>query len=84
MTASECPNRGDARALLVALGGAGNLLSVSAVSTRLVLEVKDAAAVNEPELATAGYRGCARVADRTWHVIVGPESAAVAAALRTP
>jgi phosphotransferase system IIB component len=46
-----------------------------------VLEVKDTAAVNEPGLAAAGYRGVTRAAERTWHIIVGPDSAAVAAAL---
>jgi N-acetylglucosamine PTS system EIICBA or EIICB component len=80
--ASASPNRGDPQALRKALGGAGNLARVTAVSTRLLIDVKDGQSVDETALAAAGYRGVQRVAGSTWHVIVGPEASAVAASLR--
>jgi phosphotransferase system IIB component len=58
-----------------------NLLGVEAISTRLVVRVKDAGAVNEASLQGAGFRAAARVAPQTWHVIVGPGASAVAATL---
>ena len=78
---SVTPDRGDAPALLAALGGAVNLLGVEAISTRLVVRVKDAGAVNEAGVQGAGFRAAARVAPQTWHVIVGPGASAVAATL---
>jgi PTS system N-acetylglucosamine-specific IIC component len=80
--ASDAPDRGDPQALLAALGGQGNLAKVEARSTRLLVEVRDGATVDEARLRAAGYRGATRVADKVWHVIVGPSAAAVAAALR--
>jgi PTS system N-acetylglucosamine-specific IIC component len=74
-------NRGDPRALLVALGGASNVAAIDAISSRLVIRVKDPASVNEAGLGGAGYRGAARVSGDTWHVIVGPDAIAVAAQL---
>ncbi len=82
VSVSGHPNRGDARALLAALGGAANLARVETRSTRLMIEVKDAAAVNEAAVGAAGYRGATRAGARVWHVIVGPDAPAVAAALR--
>jgi PTS system N-acetylglucosamine-specific IIC component len=67
--------------LLSALGGAANLLSVEARSTRLLIEVRDGAAVSEAGVLSAGYRGAVRAAPRVWHVVVGPDAPAVAAAL---
>jgi PTS system N-acetylglucosamine-specific IIC component len=78
---SVTPDHGDAPALLAALGGAANLLGVEAISTRLVVRVKDAGAVNEAGVQGAGFRAAARVAPQTWHVIVGPGAMAVAATL---
>jgi PTS system N-acetylglucosamine-specific IIC component len=76
------PSRGDPAALLAALGGSGNLTKVDAFASRLVLEVRDEALVDQPRLRAAGFRGAARAADRTWHVIVGPDAVAVAVKLR--
>jgi PTS system N-acetylglucosamine-specific IIC component len=81
---SRVPNRGDSSALLAAFGGGRNLASVEARSTRVLIEVKDAAAVNEPAVISSGFRGAARASDRVWHVIVGPDAASVALALRQP
>jgi PTS system N-acetylglucosamine-specific IIC component len=78
---SNTPDRGDVDALRAALGGAGNLERVELASTRLVIQVRDAAAVDESALAAAGYRGAMRVTANTWHVIVGPQAARAAAAL---
>jgi PTS system N-acetylglucosamine-specific IIC component len=65
--------------LLAALGGKANLATVDAASTRLLIEVHDAAMVDEAKLGAAGFRGASRIADRLWHVIVGPDAPAVAA-----
>ncbi|HUQ10955.1 MAG TPA: N-acetylglucosamine-specific PTS transporter subunit IIBC [Steroidobacteraceae bacterium] len=78
--ASSAPHsQGNARDLLAALGGKGNLAKVEAASTRLLIEVRDGASVDETRLKAAGFRGANRVADRVWHVIVGPDAPAVAA-----
>jgi PTS system glucose-specific IIC component len=81
-TTFRVANRGDSRALLAALGGEKNLASVEARSTRLLIEVNNAAAVDEPAVLSSGFRGAARASDRVWHVIVGPDAPAVASALR--
>jgi PTS system N-acetylglucosamine-specific IIC component len=81
---SAVPNRGDSGALLAALGGASNLANVEARSTRLLIDVKDAAAVNEGAVISSGFRGATRAGERAWHVIVGPDAPAVAAMLRQP
>ena len=80
--ASAAPNRGNATDLLSALGGARNIASAESFASRVLVEVRDAAAVDESRLAAAGYRGVARAATRTWHVIVGPEAATVALSLK--
>lgn len=82
MAGIESPDRGNVQALLSALGGKGNLAKVDALSTRLLIEVRDGTTVDEAQLRAAGYRGAMRVADKVWHLIVGPAAAAVAAALR--
>jgi PTS system N-acetylglucosamine-specific IIC component len=78
---SGSANRGDSQALLAALGGATNIARIDAISSRLVIEVKDPAAVDESGLRGAGYRGAARISGSIWHVIVGPEAAAVGSQL---
>jgi PTS system N-acetylglucosamine-specific IIC component len=76
------PPVGDTQALLAALGGKANITRAEAFATRLVVQVRDAATVDEAALAASRFRGARRVADRTWHVIVGPGAPAVAATLR--
>jgi PTS system N-acetylglucosamine-specific IIC component len=73
---------GDAGVLLDALGGAGNLAKVELRASRLVLEVADPAAVRESRLLEAGFRGVTRISASTWHVIAGPDAAALASRLR--
>ncbi len=46
-----------ARAYIAALGGAANLISVGACTTRLRLVVRNQAAVDEPALKALGARG---------------------------
>ncbi len=71
---------GDAGKLLAALGGGENLQNVTAVSTRLLIEVRDPARVNGAAIDAAGFRGAVRTA-RAWHVIVGPAARTIAARL---
>jgi PTS system N-acetylglucosamine-specific IIC component len=82
--ATSVPDRGDAEALLAALGGAANLAGIESRSTRLRVEVRDAAIVDEAALRSAGFRAIARAGARCWHVIVGPSAANVAARLGGP
>jgi PTS system N-acetylglucosamine-specific IIC component len=79
---SGAAGRGDASALRDALGGAGNLVKVETRASRLLIEVRDPAAVQGAKLEAAGFRGAARAGERTWHVIVGPEAVAVAGRLK--
>lgn len=74
--------KADVAALARALGGTANLAAVEVFSTRLKVTLKDAKAVDAAGLKSAGYRGAVRVAEATWHVIVGPDAEATAGALR--
>jgi PTS system N-acetylglucosamine-specific IIC component len=63
----------DARALLAALGGPGNVHSVEVgATTRILVRVLDDAGVDEHALAAASPRGFARPAAGRVHVLVGP------------
>ncbi len=79
---SVTAGRGNVAARLAALGGKSNLAKVEVRSTRLLIEVRDEGAVDEPGLSVAGYRGAIRVADRGWQVVVGPDAASVAGVLK--
>ena len=72
----------DSRALLAALGGSGNLKTVTACSSRLRLELASLAAIDEPELRRLGARGLVRCAPDRLHVILGPDAEAFAADLK--
>jgi PTS system N-acetylglucosamine-specific IIC component len=73
--------RGDPQALLAAFGGKANIIRADVFATRLVVEVRNAAAVDEAGLAASRFRGAQRVSDKTWHVIVGPDATTTAAVL---
>jgi PTS system N-acetylglucosamine-specific IIC component len=73
---------GDARALLAALGGGGNVRSVQAAASRLRVGVADAALIDRAAIAKLGLRGVAVPAPGCVHVIVGPAAQAAEAALR--
>jgi PTS system N-acetylglucosamine-specific IIC component len=60
-----------ARAYIAALGGAANLASVGACTTRLRLVVKDQGAIDEPALKALGARGFVRPSEKDLQVVVG-------------
>jgi PTS system N-acetylglucosamine-specific IIC component len=63
----------DPRALLKSLGGAANVLELSAVPGRLLLRLARAELVNDEALHALGVRGVARSAGGALHVLVsGP------------
>ena len=67
---------------LVALGGAGNLVSVDACTTRLRLIVADQGAVSEPALKALGARGIVKPSDKALQVVLGPIADGVAGEIR--
>jgi PTS system N-acetylglucosamine-specific IIC component len=73
----------DRAAWLAGLGGESNLRAVDAVATtRLRVEVVDAARVDEPALQQLGVQGVMRFSSTLVHVVVGPQAEDVAKALR--
>jgi PTS system glucose-specific IIC component len=75
-------HRARAAAITAALGGAGNIRTVEGVAiTRLRVELHDAARLDEQALTRAGARGVMRLGDGVLHVIVGEDSAGIAAAM---
>lgn len=65
-----------------ALGGAANLTSVDACTTRLRLIVADQAAVSEAALKALGARGIVRPSDKALQVVLGPIADTVAGEIR--
>jgi PTS system N-acetylglucosamine-specific IIC component len=63
---------GGAHDWVLALGGAGNLTSVDACTTRLRLIVANASIIDEPTLRALGARGFVRPSSNTLQVVVGP------------
>jgi PTS system glucose-specific IIC component len=81
-TVATPAHRARATALLTALGGSTNVLSVEAVAlTRLRVAVKDSRALDEGALTRAGVAGVWRVSEGVVHLIVGEDAEALAAAL---
>ena len=66
----------------MALGGAGNLVSVDACATRLRLIVADQSKVNEAALKALGARGLIRPSDKALQIVLGPIADQVAADIR--
>jgi N-acetylglucosamine PTS system EIICBA or EIICB component len=71
----------DAARLLSALGGAGNVRSITAAAGRLRVTLADDASVDEHALHELGVRGVARPAPRVLHVLTGPGAVEAAAAV---
>lgn len=71
-----------AHAWVRALGGAGNLVSVDACTTRLRLVVADQKAIDEAVLKQLGARGVVRPSQDTLQVVVGPIADQVAGEIR--
>lgn len=67
---------------VAALGGAGNLTSVDACTTRLRLIVVDQGAVSEPALKALGARGIVKPSDKALQVVLGPIADSVAGEIR--
>lgn len=75
------PAAPDVARLLAALGGAANVVSVEAASTRLLVTVADGARVDDSALAAAAPRGHARPSARSVHVLTGPGATSARVAL---
>lgn len=71
-----------AEALIAALGGAGNLLSVDACTTRLRLTLARPDAADEAALRVLGARGVVRPGGDALQVVLGPTADAVAGEMR--
>ena len=69
------PDRSVLAEVLAALGGRGNITGLHANSTRLVISVRDPAAVDESALGRLA-RAIARPAPASVHLIVGPAARA--------
>lgn len=70
------------QAYLAALGGSGNLVEVSACTTRLRLIIADHGAVDEARLKALGARGIVRPSDKALQVILGPVADIVSVEIR--
>ena len=65
-----------------ALGGAANLTSVGACTTRLRLIVVDQSLINEPRLKALGARGLIRPSANALQIVLGPIADSVAVEIR--
>lgn len=79
-TASAGGARGEA--FVAALGGAANLVSVDACTTRLRLIVADQKAIDDDALTTLGARGIIRPSEKAAQVVLGPVADLVAEEIR--
>jgi PTS system N-acetylglucosamine-specific IIC component len=81
--AAEAPVVGErGPAWIKALGGAANLLSVDACTTRLRLKIADPARVDEEALRQLGARGMVRPAPQALQVVIGPVADQLAGEIR--
>jgi PTS system N-acetylglucosamine-specific IIC component len=74
---------GGAREWIAALGGAANLLSVDACTTRLRLRVGSQGSIDEPALKKLGARGVVRPSADALQVVVGPTADQLASEIRS-
>jgi PTS system N-acetylglucosamine-specific IIC component len=70
------------RGFIEALGGAANLVSVDACTTRLRLVVADQGRIDEPALKALGALGLVRPSDKDLQVVVGPVADDIAREIR--
>ncbi|ODU22552.1 MAG: PTS N-acetyl-D-glucosamine transporter [Sphingomonas sp. SCN 67-18] len=73
---------GDGAAIVAALGGAGNLQSIDACTTRLRLTLADPEKIDEAALRAAGARGVIHVGQNGLQVVMGPQADQIASAMR--
>lgn len=64
----------EARGFISALGGAQNLISIGACTTRLRLSINDGARIDEAQLRRLGAKGFVRPSDSTIQIIIGPRA----------
>lgn len=76
------PGRHPAAAFIEALGGAGNLRTVDACTTRLRLAVADVTRVDDAALARLGALGVLRPSGQSVQVVLGPVADQVAGDIR--
>jgi PTS system N-acetylglucosamine-specific IIC component len=69
------PAQPDRSAVVAAVGGPANLLSLESMAGRLLLKLTDPAQVDEAALRRLGVRGLARTASGSVHLILGPRPA---------
>lgn len=82
-TAAAPPVAGErARDYLAALGGAGNIVSLSACATRLRLTIANESAVDKAALKRLGAAGTVRPAANALQVVVGPIADLLAGEIR--
>ncbi|GAB1820404.1 glucose PTS transporter subunit EIIB [Herbidospora sp. RD11066] len=67
----------DARKIIAALGGPGNIIEIEPCITRLRTEVHDASKINQAALKAAGAHGV-MVTGNIVQVVVGPEADTIA------
>jgi len=79
-TATAGSARGEA--FVAALGGAANLVSVDACTTRLRLIVADSQAIDDDALTALGARGIIRPSEKAAQVVLGPIADLVAEEIR--
>ena len=79
---AAAPDRSVLAEVLAALGGRGNVTGLHANSTRLVISVRDPAAVDESALGRLAH-AIARPAPASVHLIVGPEARSWCTAMET-
>lgn len=79
-TATAGGARGEA--FVAALGGAANLVSVDACTTRLRLIVADSQAIDDDALTALGARGIIRPSEKAAQVVLGPIADLVAEEIR--
>lgn len=70
-------------AYIDALGGADNLIEVSACTTRLRLILKDRSLASEPQIKRLGAKAVLNIGEKGLQVVIGPESDRIASAMRT-
>lgn len=69
-------------AYIAALGGADNLLEISACTTRLRLILKDRSLASEAQIKGLGAKAVLNIGERGLQVVIGPESDRIASAMR--
>ena len=76
------PGRDSAPGFVAALGGADNLRTVDACTTRLRVRVEDAGRIDEAALLRLGALGVVRPSARSVQVVLGPVADQIAAHIR--